>query len=157
MLVYNSRKFITKKIKFEKHSLHHGECTARNDFYMGDSLTLVCLVPREFCVLGARVELYREEDMSTRSVRAARRGFDAQYDIFAVTFMLSDICVSERGGRFSYAFLLETPYGLLYASNDGVTAEERDAVIFGDIRVFKRDSECVQNTRCQIGQMTENQ
>ncbi len=145
MLVYNSHKFITKKIKYEKYSLQCGECTQRIDFYIGDSLTLACLVPREFCVLGARVELYRDEDMSTRSIRAARRGFDTQHDIFAVTFMLADMCISNRGGDFFYAFLFETPYGLLWASNDGVTTESRDAVVFGELRVLPRDSECVQN------------
>ncbi len=157
MLVYNSHKFITKKIKYEKYSLQCGECTQRIDFYIGDSLTLACLVPREFCVLGARVELYRDEDMSTRSIRAARHGFDAQHDIFTVTFMLSDICVSGHGGRFLYAFLFETPYGLLWGSSDGITADSRDEVIFGEMRVFARDSECVQNVSCKIGQITENQ
>ena len=157
MLVYKSHKFITKKIKYEKYSLYKGECTEYSEFNIGDSLILTCLVPRELCVLGARMELYRNEDMSTRSIRAVRHGFDAEYDIFTVTFMLSDICVSECGGLFLYAFLLQTPYGLLWASSDGATAQERERVIFGDLRVQARDSECVQNEPCQIGQMTENQ
>ena len=157
MLACTSYKFIDKKIKHEKHSLYNGKCSENTHFNMKDSLMLLCFVPREFCALGARMELYRDEDMSTQSVRAARYGVDAQYDIFAVMFTLSDICVSERGGSFLYAFLFETPYGLLWASSDGTVMEKRDCVDFGKIRVLPRSGERAQNPRVQIGQMNENQ
>ncbi len=156
MLAYTSYKFIDKKIKHEKYSLYRGECRNSTDFNIGDSLILACLVPREFCVLGARMELYRDEDMSTRSIRAARCGFDGENDIFTVAVTLSDICVSKRGGRFAYAFFLQTPYGVLWASSDGVTAEAREAVDFGEFRVLARDGERAQNEPRQIVQTTEN-
>ncbi len=156
MLVYTTYKFIDKKIKYEKYSLYHGECSESTDFYIGDSLVIACLVPREFCALGVRMELYRDEDMSTRSIRAARYCFDIENDIFTVAFTLSDICVSRCGGHFAYAFFLQTPYGVLWASSDGVTSEAREAVTFGEFRVLAHDSERAQNELCQIVQTTEN-
>ena len=149
MLVYNSHKFIEEKAKYEKRSLHFGDSTQRMDFFTDDALWLFCRVPRVLCTLGARVELYREDDMSTRSIRAARCDFDIKYDVFAVHLMLSDICVSERGGGFLYAFVFETPYGVLYASGDGSIESECERVSFERIRVLDtaaRDSECIQNT-----------
>ena len=149
MLVYNYHKFIAEKAKYEKRSFYLGDCNECTDFFTDDALWLFCRVPRELCTLGARVELYRQEDMSTRSIRAARCDFDTRYDVFAVHLMLSDICVSERGGDFLYAFVFETPYGLLYASSDGSIESERERVRFERIRVLDkavRDGECVQNT-----------
>lgn len=149
MLVYNSHKFILEKAKYEKRSLHLGDCSECTDFFVDDALWLFCRVPRELCVLGARVELYREEDMSTRSIRAKRCEFDTKHDVFAVHLMLSDICVSGRGGTFLYAFIFETPYGLLYASSNGSMENEREKVIFERIKVLNtavRDGECIQNT-----------
>lgn len=147
MLVYNSHKFIAEKVKYEKRSLHLGECTECTDFFVDDALWLFCRVPRELCALGARVELYRVDDMSTRSIRAKRRDFDTVHDVFAVHLMLSDICISERGGEFLYAFIFETPYGVLYASSDGSIEREREKVNFERIKVMqvRNGSECVQN------------
>ncbi len=148
MLVYNSHKFILEKAKYEKRSLHLGDCTECTDFFTNDALWLFCRVPRELCALGARVELYRQDDMSTRSLRAKRCELDTKCDIFAVHLMLSDICVSDRGGEFLYAFVFETPYGILYASGDGCIEREREMVIFERIRVHApsiRDGECIQN------------
>lgn len=153
MLVYNSHKFIAEKAKYEKRSLHFGDCTECTDFFTDDALWLFCRVPRELCVLGARVELYRKEDMSTRSIRAKRCELETKHDVFAVHLMLSDICVSERGGEFLYAFIFETPYGLLYASSNGDIETERERVIFERVRVHQRknDGECVQNAARVIG------
>ena len=134
-------------MKYEKRSLQLGDCTECTNFFTDDALWLFCRVPRELCVLGARVELYRVDDMSTRSIRAKRRDFDTVHDVFGVHLMLSDICVSERGGEFLYAFVFETPYGVLYASGNGSIECERERVDFERIKVaqVKNDSECIQN------------
>lgn len=117
------------------HSLQYGECTGISDFWIHDVLVLACLVPCEYFAEGVRMELYRDADMSTRSIRAHRRVCDGVYDIFEVPLMLSKTCISSSGGELAYAFSIKTAYGLLWASSDGTATSEREGAYFKRLRV----------------------
>lgn len=139
MLVFNLSDIVKNNVCCEKYSVKRGECTSNAAFPDTDTLTVRVRVPRALCAKSAYMELYRDDDMSTRDVTAQLVEFGDADDVFAVTLTLSDICIGEHGGLFYYTFGLDTSYGVLYISRDGRITAERSAVSCEQLTVYTDD------------------
>ncbi len=135
MLIFDKKTVLTCTAECETYSAVRGDITEIGAFSSDDTLTFTVRVPRMLCAFSAALELYRDDDMSTRRLPTEKGISTAVYDSFSVTLRLSEYCL-DGGGLFYRCFAFDTPYGEIFASRDGSLTDDRGAVSSAQLTVF---------------------